>query len=178
MDKSGETTESITISRRRLLQLLAASGVAVGLERLLPGKWETPIAEASPDQPNPEIGDLYLFWQPVNASYYRGTARFRYRDEAGDILSNSPLYAVGSEQGVIANGQPVTEIGGRYIPYNSTVGTMRFPLPLPSLENISQGFKIQIAAAGDLNRSSNIIADTFVPGNYGVLNISNMSFVE
>jgi hypothetical protein len=174
---SNEGTGEIMVSRRRLLHLLAASGAAVGLEKLLPGKWITPSVEASPDAPSPQIGSLQVYFRPVNGGvYYNGTARFRYEDPAGHILSNAPFFAIGSLQGAIANGQSIGSINGQYIPYNmGMLGTMRFPFPKPSFPNSTEVIKMVIADSYDPGRESNVINGSFFVADYGQLNISSLA---
>ena len=41
-------SQQVTVSRRTLMKMLAAAGVVVGVERMLPVKWITPSAKASP----------------------------------------------------------------------------------------------------------------------------------
>lgn len=171
-------SEPPRVTRRRLLQLLAASGAAVGIDVLLPAKWTTPSVAAIPDPaPDPLIGALHVFWRPVNgdSGYYNGTARFHYLDEAGDISGNSSFFAVGDKQGIIANGQFIGNIGGQYIPYNSTVGTMRFPLPETSVANTAEKLSMKISAASDPGRMSNVLGGVFNVGGFGVLNISDLA---
>jgi hypothetical protein len=174
-DNAHDGNEKIKVSRRRLLQLLAASGAVIGLEKLLPGKWITPRAEASPEASSPEIGDLKVYFRPVNGgATYNGTARFRYQDPMGNILSNAPFFAIGSMQGIIANGQPISSINGQYIPYNENMGTMRFPLPNPSFVNSTEKIELQIADSFNPSRQSNVIGNGFIVADYGQLNVSNL----
>jgi len=166
--------EDIKISRRRVLQLLAASGAAVGLEKLLPGKWVTPHVEASPEAPALQIGDLQVYFRPVNGgTSYNGTARFRYQDPLGNILSNAPFFALGSI--INASGQPFNSFDGQYIPYNANMGTMRFPFPMTSTINSTEEIKMYITDSYDPGRESNTLSGSFLVKDYGQLNISNLT---
>lgn len=166
------------VSRRQLLKLLAASSTAVGLQRLLPQQWITPSVEASPaEQAPPELFDLEVYWRPYNsAGYFNGSARVRFGDPLGEILPNSSLYADGSFQGSIANGLPTAAIGGDFIPYNATHGTIRFPLPVPLAANTTEKISAAVESAVTPGLFSNTVVSTFPVDDYGVLNISDLQF--
>ncbi|MFN2135781.1 MAG: twin-arginine translocation signal domain-containing protein, partial [Candidatus Promineifilaceae bacterium] len=100
-----DVNEQKGVSRRRLLKLLGASGLAVGAAALLPAKWISPQAEVSAQANNgPWPGGCTVEDFPltiggstvslVNAATGVWKVDFQYFDSAG-LLSNSSLLTAG-----------------------------------------------------------------------------------
>ncbi len=179
-DNQQHDFEAMTISRRKLLKLLSASGVVLALERLLPAQWTAPSVKAiSSPLALPELYGLEVFWRPHNNdNTFNGSVRSKYADPLGEILPNSSIYARGTFQGTIANGLPAAAIGGDFIPYNATHGTIRFPLTQPLATNTAETIGVQVESALTPGRLSNAIENDFFAGNYGLLNISNLQILS
>lgn len=173
-----DSEQKTKVSRRQLLKLLAATSTAVALQRLLPQQWTTPSVAASAAEPAAlMLFDLQTYWRPYNsAGYFNGSARVRFGDPLGEIQPNSSFYADGSFQGSISNGLPVADIGGDFIPYNATHGTIRFPLPVPLGANTTEKIGVAVESALTPGLLSNTVVNTFAVYDNGVLNISDLEF--
>ena len=117
MDKSTvapETSEEVKISRRRLLQIIAATGGAVTASALLPNKWVKPLTEvgvlpvhAQISAP-PEIDELR--WAIDVGGYSDGAAQFHYRDPACQVDDSATLRVTIEPCGeIVFDGKPLSE---------------------------------------------------------------------
>ena len=123
-DRNETRAESTQVSRRRLLKLLAAAGVAAGAGRLLPAQWVTPTAAADEYEILelcPEGQSLLTISKSraglIDNESNTWNVSFFFIDNAGFLTANASLTAVAfaansSEPNTVYNGVPLAVVGG------------------------------------------------------------------
>jgi hypothetical protein len=152
------SSETKTISRRRLLKIIAAAGGAVTASSMLPAEWVKPLVEigmlpvhAQDVSPTLEISDLswIIAWANLDAAaavpyLADGAATFAFHDPLGQVDDTATLFASIKPCGeIVFDGKALNKIP----PFYDIMCGTPFEGKIGFLFNTTTGF------CGDLNKA-------------------------
>ena len=171
-----EKEQRSTHSRRAVLKLLSASGLALGLEKLLPTSWISPqVSALEKSVPSTgaafpiEISNLTFNWSHSfitnDQTWCNGSTQFAYFSTAVPITNSIGVFATLNSTGIFSNGGPLFNLSGQVWPSNKSYGNISIPLPGYFPVNQPDGLDIMLQVIEQPETTSNLLSERFIPCN-------------